>query len=246
MPVSEVNTSDTRGGPEKGKEEEEEYYTANEVAEHNAPNDCWLSWLGHVYDLTDLAKKYEGNPQLTPILQNSGSDISHWFDQKTGDPKTHIDPVSNLRVPYTPMGRFVHIPPPTPRTDYNYLDGDGHEDDDGTQYLPWWKDKKKYRKGRLSQKTRRIRIVNCLTGDECILEVCSEESLQAIQKRYLQFNAHAKGYTWKRLGNILDMSQNLKLNGVEDESEVMERVGMDEEEWLPRVHLYFADDLTVG
>lgn len=42
------------------------------------------------------------------------------------------------------------------------------------------------------------------------------------------------------------MSQNLKLNGVEDESEVMERVGMDEEEWLPRVHLYFADDLTVG
>lgn len=223
---------------------EEEFFTPNEVAEHNAPEDCWISWLGSVYDLTDLVAQHKGNALITPILQNAGSDISHWFDPETGEPKTHINPHTGLRQPYTPMGRYLHIPPPMPRTDYKYLDGVPNDGPD--EPLPWWLDRKRYRKGRLSKKTRKIIVVNTLTKDECTLEVCSEETMTAIQKRYLHYNSHAKGYMWKRLGGVLDMSMTLEENGIKDETDVMERVGMDEDEWLPRIHLFFADDLTVG
>ena len=36
------------------------YFTPAEVELHNAPTDLWLSWLGHVYDLTKLAEEYKG------------------------------------------------------------------------------------------------------------------------------------------------------------------------------------------
>ncbi len=30
------------------------YYTPYEVAKHNTPHDCWVSFLGGVYDLTSI------------------------------------------------------------------------------------------------------------------------------------------------------------------------------------------------
>lgn len=36
------------------------YFTPAEVAQHNAPEDLWVSYLGSVYDLTPLARKYKG------------------------------------------------------------------------------------------------------------------------------------------------------------------------------------------
>lgn len=51
---------------------------------------------------------------------------------------------------------------------------------------------------------------------------------------------------WKRLGNLLDMSQDLEANGILDESATFDKLGMDEEEFLPVIHLYFSDDLTVA
>lgn len=71
--------------------------------------------------------------------------------------------------------------------------------------------------------------------------------MSQIQERYLKnFNAHAKGYMWKRLGELLDMSQTLQKNGIADESDKFETLGMNEDEWLPTLHLYFSDDLTVA
>eukprot|EP00955_Chlamydomonas_euryale_P080064 363374-Chlamydomonas_euryale.AAC.7 len=32
------------------------YYTPYEVAKHNLPDDCWVSFLGGVYDITKLLK----------------------------------------------------------------------------------------------------------------------------------------------------------------------------------------------
>ena len=76
-------------------------------------------------------------------------------------------------------------------------------------------------------------------------QVCTEETLNQIQDRYIaQCNSHAKAYVWKRFGNLLDMSQTLTDNGVEDDSDKMDLVGIDEDEWLPVLHLYFSDDLT--
>lgn len=61
------------------------YFTPAEVAQHNLPEDLWVSYLGYVYDLTPLAQEYKGDLLLKPILEVAGQDISHWFDPKTRD-----------------------------------------------------------------------------------------------------------------------------------------------------------------
>ena len=95
------------------------------------------------------------------------------------------------------MGRFLHVPAPSISKRF-----DGEEP---TQ-LPWWKDDK-YVIGKLSMKTRTIRIINTLTRHDHLLEVCQEETLEEILARYLQNNTHAASYTWKRLGKKLAMSK---------------------------------------
>lgn len=55
-----------------------------------------------------------------------------------------------------------------------------------------------------------------LTHHDTILEVrlrssqvCSEETINEILDRYMEFNEHAASYTWKRLKRPLDMDKNL-------------------------------------
>ncbi|KAJ3226022.1 Cytochrome b5 domain-containing protein 1 [Clydaea vesicula] len=212
------------------------FYSRNEVALHNSPDDLWLSWLGYVYDLTELSQEYNDDPLLTPILRNAGTDISHWFNPLTGDLKTHINPLTGCECPYTPEGRFLHVPPPLPRSDWNSSELD---------QTPWWLEKS-YCIGTLSKKTRFLKIINTLTKDEHTIEVCSEEKITAIQDRYTSLNAHAKGYMWKRLGVLLDMNATLEQNGVVDSSNVFEEIGLSEDDWYPAIHLFFSDDLTVA
>ncbi|XP_035697638.1 cytochrome b5 domain-containing protein 1-like [Branchiostoma floridae] len=208
------------------------FYTPNEVAIHNTLKDLWVSYLGKVYDLTPLAEEHAGNVLLKPVIAEAGKDISHWFNKKTKDIRTHIDPETGCEKYYTPHGRFIHIPPPYPRTDW--------ANDFGR---PWWKDEKYYI-GELSQKTRFIRILNTLTSQEQTIEVCSEEYLSEILERYLKYNAHAGSYTWKYDGKNLDMGMTLEENEIFDESEDFYVLSMQEEQWLPAIHLYFNDDLT--
>ncbi|XP_054848329.1 cytochrome b5 domain-containing protein 1 isoform X2 [Eublepharis macularius] len=137
------------------------YYSPQEVSVHNRPTDLWLSFLGRVYDLTPLAKEYKGDLLLKPLLEAAGKDISHWFNPKTKDIQMHINPLTGCLKYYTPQGRFVHIPPPLPRSDW--------ANDFG---VPWWKDSR-YEVGILSTKTRHIRIINTLTSQEHTLERCS-------------------------------------------------------------------------
>ncbi|XP_068699599.1 cytochrome b5 domain-containing protein 1-like [Montipora capricornis] len=208
------------------------YYTPNEVSIHNTLKDLWVSFLGRVYDLTPLCEKNAGDVLLKPIIEAAGKDISHWFDKKTKDIRTHIDPVTKCKFYYTPRGRFIHTPPRCPRTDW--------ANDFGR---PWWKDES-YCVGVLSAVTRKIRITNTLTSQEQAIEVCSEEILSEIQDRYLKYNAHAASYTWKYNGQNLDMDKTLEENGVSDESEEFYKLGMNDEHFLPAIHLYFNDDLT--
>lgn len=80
------------------------------------------------------------------------------------------------------MGRFIHIPPRCPRTDW--------ANDFGR---PWWKDDS-YCIGLLSRKTRKIRIINTLTSQEQILEVNIVELDQKFSDCcYLYFNVLKKG-----------------------------------------------------
>jgi hypothetical protein len=87
-----------------------------------------------------------------------------------------------------------------------------------------------------------------LTRKEDCINVCQEETIDDIQDRYLEFNRHAKSYTWKAVINdafvILDMSKTLEENNVKDDAEEFARLGMDEEFYVPTLHIYFNDDLS--
>lgn len=215
------------------------YYTSKEVEYHNTHDDCWVSLLGKVFDLTSLIKEHIHSPLIDPIIKYSGEDISHWFDAKTGDVRTRIDPVTNEVGYYTPLGRFVHVPCPP------YEQPFANEKPIASSSKPWWKDDK-YMIGQISKKTRTIRIINTLTHHDHLLEVCQEETMNEILARYLQHNSHAASYTWKRMGRVLDMKLTLEENGVEDEDAEFEQLLIRDDFYYPAIHLYFNDDLTVA
>ncbi|KAM4823972.1 cytochrome b5 domain-containing protein 1 isoform 1-T1 [Urocitellus parryii] len=242
------------------------FFTPEEVARHNQPEDLWVSYLGYVYDLTPLAQEYKGkghrldqdwvvcgvevggagswvasidnsssfpgNLLLKPIVEVAGQDISHWFDPNTGDIRKHIDPLTGCLRYRTPRGRFVHVPPQLPRSDW--------ANDFGN---PWWKGSQ-YEVGKLSAKTRNIRIINTLTSQQHILEVGALESMWEILHRYLPYNAHAASYTWKYEGKTLNMDHTLEENGIQDEEEEFDYLKMDGTHYIPAILLYFSDDLT--
>jgi len=79
-----------------------------------------------------------------------------------------------------------------------------------------------------------------------VLEVASEESINEILDRYTPINSHAASYTWKRLGKVLDMAKNLTENGMIDEREELTELGINHDEYIPAIHLYFNDDLTIA
>ena len=83
--------------------------------------------------------------------------------------RTHIDPVTGLVCPFTPDGRFVHVPPPVPTLDW------------ATDYdCPWWADPSMV-VGRLSQVGERyIRVVNTLSRQEDTIKVGEYPPLQHI------------------------------------------------------------------
>ena len=78
------------------------YYTPYEVSMHNSESNCWISWLGKVYDLTPLIKKYQQGTTIHqflltlldetvgPIVKAAGTDISSWFDADTGDVTNYL------------------------------------------------------------------------------------------------------------------------------------------------------------
>lgn len=208
------------------------YYTPAEVEIHKGPTDLWVSFLGKVLDLSSLAKKYEGDKLMHPLILHAGQDISHWFDSTTGDLRYHIDRSSGRKVPYTPDGLFVDVPPSNPTTKW-----------DGSKKTSWWKDIS-LQIGFLSSQTRRIRIINMLTSEEQELEVCSEESMIEIQRRYKKHNRHAGSYTWKYDGKLLDMSATLEDNGIKDESAEFSRLRIRRDKFLPELHVFWNDDLT--
>ena len=99
--------------------------------------------------------------------------------------------------------------------------------------------------GNLTVRTRKIRLVNILTKQEDVLDCTTEETLNEILDRYLVFNSHAASYTWKREGRVLDMSRNLEDNDIPDETDELLELGIDLEDYIPAIHLYFNDDLTI-
>ena len=146
-----------------------------------------------------------------------------------------MDPKTGRKQWLAPSGRYLHLPPDGPLSDWNAQDF----------VVPWWQDER-YVIGKLTHCTRPIRIVNTLTKHDNVIDVASEETINEILDRYLQVNAHAASYTWKRLGKVLDMGLSLDANGVVDDSEEMKKLGLPTEDYIPALHLYYNDDLTIA
>ena len=166
-----------------------------------------------------------------------------------------MDPLTNLRLPFCPQGRFIHVPPPSPVTDWDMSYG-----------TPWWLDTRKYYIGHLSAKTRHIRIKNVLTSQHHELEVPSEETINEIKQRYLAFNTHASSYIWKALmptgagaggggggeegGDLefdfvtLDMDKTLEENGIVDYESKYDEMLTQGDIYIPVIHIYYTDDLS--
>ena len=222
------------------------FYLPSEVARHNTLDDCWISVLGKVFDLSKLLTQSKGlpfafcfdqadDPLAAPLIRYAGNDLSHWFDADTKDVKTCVDPESGLRVPFLPHGRFLHIPPNYPSNEW------------ASNFVPWWIDLHTYVIGNLSLEHGYIRIINTLTSQSHIFEVCGEENLGSIQNRFLSLNANAEHYVWKRLGKVLDMKKTLIENGVhyakDDLHQVLVGKGENDDLYIPAIHLYFNDDI---
>ncbi|EAY19060.1 Cytochrome b5-like Heme/Steroid binding domain containing protein [Trichomonas vaginalis G3] len=205
----------------------------SEVALHNTSTDCWVSFLGKVWDLTKLIADNKNDLGIQPIIKSAGTDISHWFNPDTKDIKTRIDPVTELEVPHVPFDCLLHLPNPTPNTTEIPV------------AKPWWKDESQII-GQLSKNPRYIRIVNTLTSKEDLIEVAGEETLNDILERFKAINSHADSYTWKFQGNVLKMEKTLEQNGIHDESAKFARLGLDFDMYIPAILIYFNDDLTAA
>ncbi|XP_062239594.1 cytochrome b5 domain-containing protein 1-like isoform X2 [Platichthys flesus] len=212
----------------------QKFFTAAEVSAHNTADDLWVSFLGKVCNLTPLMNQNKGDLLLLPIMEFAGSDISCWFDPETKDILKHVDPLTNCVRYYTPRGRFVHVSPTGPRSNWA---NDFAE--------PWWKDRR-YEVGVLTSKARWIRVINVQTSQEQQLQVCSEETLDEILQRYLRYNSHARSYSWKHEGVSLDMSRTLSENNVPDEDHKLEELRLDSDLFITALLLHFSDDLTEG
>jgi len=212
------------------------FYTPKDVAAHNSADDCWVSLFNCVYDLTRLLEQNSDKAECDPIVLAAGTDISHWFNEETRCPKTYIDPATGQQGYHYPQGRFLHVPPTSPNSDWD------------TQAFvhPWWEDVDAYGIGRLTECTREVRIINMLTKHDDLIECCDEESINEILDRYLEVNAHAASYTWKRLGKKLDMGKNLTGNGIGNGSAELMKLGLAGDIYVQAIHLYYDDDLTIA
>jgi len=216
-------------------------YIPSELATHNTRGDCWVAFLGKVVDVSPVINSLPAEQAALgdPLLDNAGKDISHWFDAGTGDVRTRIDARTSQPVPFIPMGRFPGLP-----------SEDGSTDDAAA----WWRDEALVR-GRLTSKVRKAWVVNTLTEQRHLLSFGTEETMEEIRERFLEMNAHCKSYTWRVLVSgedgaaafkPLDMSLTLDSNGVPDNEDEVEELGLPAEEYYPVMHLAFNDDLTEG
>ncbi|CAG9771632.1 unnamed protein product [Ceutorhynchus assimilis] len=215
----------------KDEPENWKIYAPFEVVIHNTEYDCWVSFLGKVFNITPLLRQYKGQKCIKPLLAMAGKDISHWFDEKTGDIQHYIHPETGVNVPYCPHGNLPDCPVGVPATSWKALDRP-----------PWWKDEN-YQVGLLSKRIRPIRIINMLTSSEVTINVCCEDTLLTILERYRLFNKDAESYTWRYLDNNLDMSKTLEENGIVDERDKFIELGLPQNFYLPSIFLYYNDDL---
>ncbi|XP_018335858.1 cytochrome b5 domain-containing protein 1-like isoform X1 [Agrilus planipennis] len=207
------------------------YIAPFEVALHNQPEDCWVSFLGKVFNLTKLVQEFKNTDLVKPILAFAGKDVSQWFDERNGDIRYFINPVTGCRVPFCPNGPIPHVGLPTPSSDWKPV------------LLPWWKDDERYFVGPLTKRVRPINIINMLIGTNVTINVCCEDTITRIMERYSIFNEDASSYTWRFDNRNLDMFKTLEENGIFDERDDYTHAGLPQSLYTPAIYIYYNDDM---
>lgn len=67
------------------------YYINSELASHCTANDLWVCFFGDVYDLTRLVQSNIQSALVEPLVNAAGTDITHWFDSKTKEPRKMVN-----------------------------------------------------------------------------------------------------------------------------------------------------------
>ncbi|XP_067004187.1 cytochrome b5 domain-containing protein 1 [Anabrus simplex] len=209
------------------------YYTPGEIVVHNKPNDIWVSIHGLVYNLTPLIKLHWGQQVIKPLLAYAGKDISHLFDPETLEFNYRYHIISSLYFPFMPHGPLPGIKEEVPSTKWTPPDDE-----------QWWHPNSQYVIGYVTERARKIRMLNVLTGTENTLTVCKEDKLSRILERQLLFNSHIRSYTWKFETRVLDMNKTLEENKIPDYRDEFKKYGQLEDEYIPAIMLYYNDDLT--
>ncbi|XP_071656230.1 cytochrome b5 domain-containing protein 1 [Patagioenas fasciata] len=182
----------------------------------------WVSARGRVLRLGPGLRDRAGDPELRPLLDAAGSDVSHWFDPQTGDPLQRVEPRSGLVRGVPPGG-----PPLEPRSDWV-----------PPRDPPWWGDPRLC-VGTVTGTPRHLRLRNNLTGDDIVIEVCGEQAGGLLQGA-LPWNTHILGYAW-RCGGV-PVSPHLPPPPPDgDDGDGDDGDGDDSP---PTVLLYFADDFV--
>jgi hypothetical protein len=196
-----------------------------------------VSFFNQVFDITKLLAANYQSELCDPLVLAAGTDITHWFNLDTREPKTYIDPKTNLPTVYAPTGRYLHIPT---------MGASSNSQTEVANFaIPWWNNTDAYCIGSLTKKVRKINAMNTLTKEDIVIDVACEETMNEILDRFLIQNFHAASYTWKRIGRVMDMNKTLAENGIEDDTKECLALGIDPEEYIPTIHLYFDDDLTI-
>ncbi|KAG7307361.1 hypothetical protein JYU34_007546 [Plutella xylostella] len=248
------------------KQSKRQWFTPAEIAVHHTAEDCWVALSGRALNLTEWIKEQLARCRCTKtcscggqdrycdencyekcqcivsgyqycdarrlamtVLAFAGKDISSWFK---GDDWVHyIHPIAGTHTPFYRWGPDAKQPV-VPSTRWRPY-----------EEPPWWLDEK-YVEGYVSAKTRPLRIVNTLTGSTVTLEVCSEESIYQIMMRYCLHNSHFASYTWRYQGRSLCLNMTLAQNGIPDERDTFNQVGLPDNFYIPAILIYYNDDLT--
>ena len=140
-----------------------------------------------------------------------------------------IHPVTGLRVPYTPQGRFPHVNPQVPTVNWRPI------------AKLWWKDRK-YVVGRLTEKPRPLRFINPLAPpgyNVSVVWVAKEESLEQIAERIHSHNSNTRNYTFKQGGRKINMKKKLDDNEIFDERDKFLELGLPDDDNIPAITLCF-------
>ncbi|CAB1116757.1 unnamed protein product [Ectocarpus sp. CCAP 1310/34] len=268
-----MTVNSTTGDQDDSSSQKARFYTPDDVALHNCAEDCWLSLFGQVLDLTELILANRG-PLADPLIAAAGTDVSHWFHlppppdvkkskprgigggdrsnnkalstktvkeggdgngrleecENASEPRTFVDPQTGLTTPYLPMGSQPTRIPPNLGTACDSLT---------TVTLP-------HRIEKLTRKARPLRVVNILSRQEDQLLVACEDTIADIQdERFLGVGANSVLLHLQKFVPA-KMDQTLEENGIVDDDLAFEKLGIDDDGYMPILHIYFNDDLTIA